>query len=67
MKESFTMAMLVRVCSASHEGEGCRSSKRAEQSEVGWGWAVKESFWKEVYCCCLLGIGTAGTNWYRLV
>lgn len=52
------MAMLVRVCSASHEGEGCRSSKEGSCAEVGWGWAVKESFWKEVVL--LLSFG----DWY---
>ena len=43
------MAMLVRVCSASQEAEGCRSSKEGSRAKVGWGWAVKESFRKGVF------------------
>ena len=58
------MAMLVRVCSASQEAEGCRSSKEGSRAKVGWGWAVKESFRKKVVL--LLSFGD-WYGWHKLV
>lgn len=45
------MEMLVRVCSASHEGHrraGLQELSRGRLHWGGWGWAVKESFQREI-------------------